>query len=192
MSRCEGRGTVLKPSVSPHRGSATGQPPQTFIGLDFETADHGSDSACAVGLVRVEGDRIIIREHYLIRPPRNSFFFTPIHGITWEQVREKPTFEDVWPRIQNLLLGAEFIASHNAGFDRRVLESCCQAAKVRRPEIRFVCTMKLAKRLWNIRPTSLSNVCRYLGLQLNPHEALSDAEACVEIILAARRDGAAI
>jgi DNA polymerase-3 subunit epsilon len=162
------------------------------VGLDFETADHGPDSACVVGLVRVEGDRIINRERYLIRPPRNSFFFTPIHGITWEDVREKPTFEEAWPSIQNLLLGAEFIASHNAGFDRRVLESCCHAAKVNPPAIRFVCTMKLSKRLWNVRPTSLSNVCRYLGLQLNPHEALSDAEACVGIILAALLDGAAI
>ena len=114
-------------------------------------------------MVRVAGDRIINREHYLIRPARNSFFFTPIHGISWEHVREKPTFEELWPRIQKLLVGAEFIASHNVGFDRRVLESCCQAAKIPRPEIRFVCTMKLARRLWNIRPTSLSNVCSTSG-----------------------------
>jgi DNA polymerase III subunit epsilon len=182
----------LKPGIPDHRGSATKQTPLTFVGLDFETADHGADSACAVGLVRVEGDRIINREHYLIRPTRNSFFFTPIHGITWEHVHEKPTFEELWPRILNMLLGAEFIASHNVGFDRRVLESCCQAAKIRLPEVRFVCTMKLSRRLWNIRPTSLSNVCRYLGLRLDPHEVLSDAEACVGIVLAAHRAGAAI
>jgi DNA polymerase-3 subunit epsilon len=182
----------LKPGTPDGRGSATALPPLTFVGLDFETADHGADSACAVGLVRVAGDRIITRDYYLIRPPRNSFFFTSLHGITWEHVRKKATFEELWPRIQNLLLGAEFIASHNAGFDRRVLESCCQAAKIPRPEIRFVCTVKLARQLWNIRPTSLSNVCRYLGLRLNPHEVLSDAEACAGIVLAARRAGAAL
>ena len=183
---------MLKPGAADGAGSATTLAPLTFVGLDFETADHGADSACAVGLVRVAGDKIINREHYLIRPTRNSFFFTPTHGISWEHVREKPMFEELWPRIQNLLLGAEFIASHNVGFDRRVLESCCQAAKIPRPEIRFVCTMKLARRLWNIRPTSLSNVCRYLGLRLDPHEVLSDAEACAGIVLAARRAGAAI
>jgi DNA polymerase III epsilon subunit-like protein len=52
--------------------TATKQSPLTFVGLDFETADHGADSACAVGLVRVEDDRIIRREHYLIRPTRND------------------------------------------------------------------------------------------------------------------------
>jgi DNA polymerase-3 subunit epsilon len=123
----------LKPEIPDHHDSTTEQLPLTFVGLDFETADHGTDSACAVGLVRVEGDRIISREQYLIRPTRNSFFFTPIHGIAWEHVCEEPTFEQLWPRIQNMLDGAEFVASHNAGFDRRVLEACCQAAQIPRP-----------------------------------------------------------
>lgn len=164
----------------------------TFVAIDFETADHGPDSACAVGLVRVSGNRIVKRKYYLIRPARRSFFFTPVHGITWEHVRRQPTFEVLWPRIRNLLLGADFIASHSVSFDRRVLESCCRAAKIPPPEIPYVCTVKLARRVWDIRPTSLSIVCRYLGLPLNHHEALSDAEACAGIVVAARRSGAEI
>jgi DNA polymerase-3 subunit epsilon len=164
----------------------------TFVAIDLETADHGPDSACAVGLARVCGGNIVYRKHYLIKPTRNSFFFTHIHGITWEKVQKQPTFEELWPRIGKVLSGANFIASHNVGFDRRVLESCCQVAKIPRPEIRYVCTVKLARRLWDIRPTSLSNVCRYLGLRLDPHEVLSDAEACVGIVLAARQAGAEI
>ena len=71
----------------------------TFVAIDFETADHGPDSACAVGLVRVSGTTIVKRKYYLIRPTRSSFFFTPVHGITWEHVQRKPTFEALWPRI---------------------------------------------------------------------------------------------
>jgi DNA polymerase-3 subunit epsilon len=164
----------------------------TFVAIDFETADHGPDSACAVGLVRVSGTTVVKREYYLIRPARSSFFFTPVHGITWEQVRRKPPFDVLWPRIRNLLLGADFIASHSVSFDRRVLESCCKAAEIEPPEIPYVCTLKLARRIWNIRPTSLSNVCRYLELPLNHHEALSDAEACAGIVIAARRSGSEI
>ncbi len=164
----------------------------TFVAIDFETADHGSDSACAVGLVRVSDSNVVDRKHYLIRPPRNSFFFTPIHGITWEKVREQPSFEELWPSIQTMLHEAHYIASHNVGFDRRILESCCQLAKIPPPEIRYVCTMKLARRLWGIRPTSLSEVSRYLGLRLNSHDALSDAEACAGIVIAARREGSEI
>ena len=156
----------------------------TFVAVDFETADHCPDSACAVGLVRVSRDEIVNRKYYLIRPPRRSFFFTPIHGVTWEQVRRQPTFEKLWPRIRKLFLNIDFIASHSMSFDRRVLESCCRAAKIETPDVRYVCTMKLARRVWDIRPTSLSNVCRYLGLPINHHNALSDAEACAGIVIA--------
>jgi DNA polymerase-3 subunit epsilon len=164
----------------------------TFVAIDFETADHGPDSACAVGLVRVSGTKIVNRNYYLIRPTRSSFFFTPVHGITWEHVQRQPTFEALWPRIRDSLLDADFIACHGVSFDRRVLESCCRVAKIPPPEIPYVCTVKLARRVWDIRPTSLTNVCRYLGLPLNHHEALSDAEACAGIIAAARRSGAEI
>jgi DNA polymerase-3 subunit epsilon len=165
---------------------------RTFVAIDFETADHGPDSACAVGLVRASGAEIVKRKYYLIRPPRSSFFFTPVHGITWEHVQRKPTFEALWPKLQNFLLAAEFIASHSVGFDRRILESCCRAAKITPPAIPYVCTVSLARRVWDIRPTSLSNVCRYLGLPLSHHAALSDAEACAGIVIAASRSGAEI
>lgn len=166
--------------------------PITFVAIDFETADYGSDSACAVGLVRVSGNRIVNREYYLIRPPRRSFCFTHIHGITWKDVHQQPSFEEVWPRIREVLLGANFVAAHNARFDRGVLETCCQAAQILPPEIPYVCTVKLARKIWDIRPTNLPSVCRYLRLPLNHHEALSDAEACARIVLAARRVGAEI
>jgi DNA polymerase-3 subunit epsilon len=164
----------------------------TFVAIDFETADHGPDSACAVGLVRVSGDRIVDRKYYLIRPPRASFFFTPVHGITWEHVRRQPTFEELWPKIWSLLLGADFIASHSVSFDRRVLESCCRAGKIETPDIPYVCTMKLARRIWDIRPTSLSIVSRYLGQPMTHHDAVSDAEVCAGIVVAVHRTGAEI
>jgi DNA polymerase-3 subunit epsilon len=163
-----------------------------FVAIDFETADHGPDSVCAIGLVRVIDDRIVNRKHYLVRPPRQSFFLSDIHGITWEKVCTKPTFAALWPEIQELVFGAEFLASHGASFDRRVLRSCCQMAKVLPPQLPHICTMKLARHAWGIRPTSLSIVCRHLGLRLNHHEALSDAEACAAIVIAARRSGAEI
>ena len=120
----------------------------TFVAIDFETADHRPDSACAVGLIRAFGSTIVERKYYLIRPPRQSFFFTPVHNITWEHVQRQPTFEVLWPRIRKLFFGADFIASHNVSFDRRVLESCCRAAKIETPDIRYVCTMKLARQVW--------------------------------------------
>ena len=48
------------------------------IALDFETSDRWPDSACALGLVRIE-DGVITGEHYrLIRPPRSRVHYTEI------------------------------------------------------------------------------------------------------------------
>ena len=40
----------------------------TFTAIDFETASCDRDSACAIGLVRVEAGRVVRREYRLIRP----------------------------------------------------------------------------------------------------------------------------
>jgi len=159
----------------------------TFVALDFETADRFRDSACAVGLVRVEGDRITARAYELIRPPRRAFEFTGVHGITWAHVAGKSGFADVWRKVAPLLEGAEFIAAHNASFDRSVLGAGCALTGLLPPPHRFECTVKLARDRWQIRPTTLPDVCRRLGLALRHHDALSDAEACAGIVLAARR-----
>ena len=156
-----------------------------FVALDFETADRGRDSACALAMVRVEGSRITARTAQLIRPPRREFEFTHIHGISWRDVRDRPAFGAVWRAMAPLLDGAEFIAAHNASFDRSVLEACCAAAGIPPPAQRYECTVALARKRWGLHPTRLPDVCRHLGIKLRHHDALSDAEACAGIVVAA-------
>ena len=45
-------------------------PPPTFVAIDFETADYGRVSACALALVRVEAGVIVQRGFHYIRPPQ--------------------------------------------------------------------------------------------------------------------------
>ncbi len=164
---------------------------KTFVAIDFETADPGPDSACAVGLVRVEGGRIVARAAKLIRPPRQLIQYTGIHGITWPMVEREPCFGELWPTLGDMLTGASNFVAHNAPFDRGVLTACCRAAGIVAPALPFVCTVQLARRTWNVRPTRLPDVCRYLGLELKHHDALSDAEAAANIVLAAQAHYAA-
>ncbi len=156
-----------------------------FAAIDFETADHGPDSACAVGLVRVEGLRVVRKEVLLLRPPRPRVLFTRVHGITWPMVAAAPSFADAWPRLAPLLDGAAFLAAHNAPFDRRVLYACLAAAGHPPPALPFVCTVQVARRTWGQRPNNLAAVCRRLGIGLVHHHAGSDAEACARIVVAA-------
>ena len=156
-----------------------------FVAIDFETADYEHDSACAVAMVRVENGRIVAREERLIRPPRRDFVFTHIHGITWEDVRNEPTFRQIWPQLRGILDGAEFLAAHYASFDRSVLHACCEYARLKPPTLPFTCSCQLARKTWGIYPTKLPDVCRHLRIPLKHHNAASDALACARIVLAA-------
>lgn len=162
-------------------------PEGPFVAIDFETADYGSDSACAVALMRVDGMNIVERKSCLIRPPRPYFQFTYIHGIRWLDVKDQPTFADLWPQLAAIVEGAAFLAAHNAPFDRNVLRTCCAAAGLAMPAQPFVCTVQLARKTWGLRRAKLPDVCNHLGLPLKHHDAGSDAEACAGIVIAAKR-----
>ena len=162
-----------------------------FAAIDFETADHGRDSACSIGVVVVRDGVIVERVHRLIRPPRTEFLFTYIHGITWRKVERQPVFRDVWRDLTPVIDGVEFLAAHSAKFDRSVLNACCESAGVPAPPTTFVCTVKVARAVWDVFPTTLPAVCAHLGLPLNHHDALSDAQACAGIVLAAARQTSA-
>lgn len=163
--------------------------PRRFAALDFETADYGRDSACALSIVVVENDAVLETWTSLIRPPRREFIFTYLHGIAWEHVKHQPTFGELWPQIARRLAGMDFVAAHNASFDRSVLRTCCELAGADPIKQPFVCTVRLARALWGLRPTTLADVCRHLRIPLNHHNAESDAQACAGILLAARQQG---
>jgi DNA polymerase III subunit epsilon len=154
-----------------------------FVAIDFETANRSATSACAIGLVTVENSAITHQIHFLIRPPSREFEFTDVHGITWRDVAKAPTFGELWPHIAEILTGAEFLAAHNASFDKRVLHQCCDWYGLERPNQDFQCTVQLARKTWGIRPTRLPNVCEHLNIELVHHQALSDASACAQIVI---------
>jgi DNA polymerase III subunit epsilon len=156
-----------------------------FVAIDFETANRHANSACAIGLVKVENFQIVAQQEYLIRPPTSWFEFTRIHAIDWSMVAGQPTFGELQPQIDRFLDGADFLAAHNASFERRVLAACRETYRLKPRSDKYLCTVQLARRHWQIRPTKLSDVCRRLGIGLQHHNALSDAHACAQIIIAA-------
>jgi len=160
-----------------------------FLAIDFETANRSRTSACAVGLVYVRNGRVVAEESFLIRPPRRQFEFTYIHGLTWDDVKDAPTFGELWPTLQRHIERADYLVAHNATFDQGVLRRCCETYRLAVPQHPFVCTVQVARTQWGIYPTKLPDVCRHFSIPLRHHDAASDARACAEILLRAQREG---
>jgi DNA polymerase-3 subunit epsilon len=162
---------------------------ETFVAIDFETANRDRNSACQIGLVRVEDGEIVRTASLLIQPPTRAFFFTKTHGIDWDTVCKEPTFAGRWTEIQDMLRGADFVAAHNARFDREVLEACCMHHGLPAPRRDFLCTMRMARELWAPGRVNLPAVMTHLGMRMrNHHDALADARACAKIVLAAKAE----
>lgn len=161
----------------------------TFLAIDFETANYERDSACAIGIALGRDDRILHEESFLIRPPSDWFTFTHIHHLTWEHVCDARSFGELWPLLRAYIEEVDFLAAHNAPFDRGVLRACCESYGLDVPRTPFVCTVRLARAQWGIRPTRLPDVCRELDIPLNHHDAASDSSACARIVLAAKAQG---
>jgi DNA polymerase-3 subunit epsilon len=160
-----------------------------LVAIDFETADYAPDSACALGIVSIENGKIKEKGYRLIRPPRNRFVFSYIHGISWIDVKGQPVFVEVWDHFEELWKDADYFIAHNAAFDRRVLASCCSSVGRRPPAPPFICTVRVARSHWNCRPANLPSVCRQLGIPLKHHDAASDALACASIAIRAMKEG---
>ena len=160
-----------------------------IVAIDFETADKRSDSACALGLSVVVDGNVVDSWYSLIRPPRQAILFSYIHGLYWDDVKDAPAFADVWQEALPFLEGADYIAAHNAGFDRSVLYGCCQTFNVKRPTHEFLCTVQLARRYLDLKRNNLAAVADHLNVELDHHHALSDAIACGEIVAHMQREG---
>lgn len=153
------------------------------VSIDFETSGTGGNSACAIGMARVEDGQVVNTFYRLIRPPSSRVYFTHVHGLTWGMLKDQPTFAELWDDIHAFLDGARWLVAHNAPFDRRVLAISCSANGLTAPNIPFLCTLKGARRSLTLPSKGLDAVCDHFGITLTHHHAESDARAAAEIYL---------
>lgn len=161
-----------------------------FLAIDFETANYSRNSACALGLVLVQDNKVVTKETYLIKPPQSQFVFTELHGISWNDVKDCDNFSGVWEKISHLFSGIDFLAAHNAPFDRGVLKACCETYGLEFPRVPFLCTVRVSRNYFKLKPANLAAVCRHFGISLKHHDASSDTDACAQILLRAMNEPA--
>lgn len=157
-----------------------------YIALDFETANRYLGSPCSIGLVKVRDGAVVSREHWLMRPPVGhdefSSFNIGIHGITPEMVVDAPRFTDLLGDL-TAYIGDDIVVAHNAVFDMGVIRSACDADGTPWPNVRFLCSLVLARRAISLPSYKLPLVTAACGVTMtNHHHALADAEAVVTII----------
>jgi DNA polymerase-3 subunit epsilon len=147
----------------------------SFTAIDFETAHPKRWSICQVGLVRVEKGVIKEQLSILVQPPDNMYWnmFTDIHGITAGKTARASTFDIIWPQIEPYITNTTVVA-HNGAFDFSCLKQTLEYYEMAVPVYTGECTYKIYN-------DNLASLCKKHKINLNHHDALSDAMACAEL-----------
>lgn len=160
----------------------------SFLAIDFETCSH--NRACALGFAHVVDGTVVETEATLIKPllHDSDWRFTEIHGIAPDDVRDAPSFAEVWNSVDARFSG-ELLVAHNASFDIGVLQSELRRAGIgTRAPLNYRCSAALARLAWPaIERVTLAHLTTVLRIDLDHHEAGSDARACALVTLAAAK-----
>ena len=160
--------------------------------IDFETAWYQPQSAIALGITRIRDNEVVETKSWLFRPPGKRVYIRPdfiaIHGIRPEHLKDKPDFAGVWPEIAPYFETASMLLAHNASFDRNVLYATAEHYGITLPAFDWNCTVRIARQRWpELENHKLNTVSQHLGIELQHHDAASDAHACANIYLRAAK-----
>lgn len=158
---------------------------QKCVGIDFENANCEQTSACSLGLVVLENFKITEQRYWLIKSPTSYFKpeFIQIHGLQWNDVKDSPTFGEIWHEIEPYI-SDRLLFAHNAGFDAGVLRSLINFYHLPHKKITYFDTLLLSKAAWKHLPShKLNNLAEYIGKSFRHHNALEDAKMCANIVI---------
>ena len=155
-----------------------------FFVIDVETANLDNSSICQIGLAEFQGSELISAWESLVNPEQ---YFDPylsqIHGITADQVIDKPRFRDLSKCITEKVDDRRLF--HHMPFDKNAVNRACQRYGVDIWKPRWMDSARLVRRAWSEFSQTgyaLGKITKHLGIEYIAHNALQDAIATGKVI----------
>ena len=160
-----------------------------FVAIDVETANADMASICSIGAAAFE-DGVLVDQWYSLIDPKDYFdgINVSIHGITEADVRGAPTFKAAMAEIQRRLED-QIVVTHTH-FDRVAIHQAASRWSVPVMRCTWLDSARVVRRTWAECARSgygLSAVCKRIGHTFDHHNALEDAKASGQVLLAAMR-----
>lgn len=158
-----------------------------FIAIDVETANADMASICQIGLAKYR-DGVLEQEWSTLIDPEDYFdsINIGIHGITEKDVRNAPTLAEVALKLSEFM--SDSVCVSHTHFDRVSVRKAFEKYSLAQLNITWLDSARVARRTWEECAWSgygLANVCRIIGYEFKHHDALEDAKAAGQVILAA-------
>ena len=158
-----------------------------FMAVDVETANADMASICQIGIA-VYRDATLATEWKTLVDPEDFFdaINVSIHGIDERAILGAPRLPDVAGCIYNHMSNRVVVC--HTHFDRVAMHQASLKHKLSFPTCPWLDTARVARMAWEEFAWSgygLKNVCEKIGYKFAHHDALEDAKAAAQILLAA-------
>lgn len=158
-----------------------------FIAIDVETANADMASICQIGIAKFK-DGVLVEEWSSLVDPEDYFDFIniDIHGISKKDVIGAPTFSEVVGELSRFL--SDSICVSHTHFDRVSIGRALDKYSLKPIETAWLDSARVARRTWEEcawRGYGLSKVCEIIGYEFKHHDALEDAKASGQVLIAA-------
>lgn len=158
-----------------------------FVAVDFETANPSYASICQIGFARYSRGELTDEWKSYVDP---EDYFHPmsvrVHGIDFPMVQGAPRIPDVHADLHRWLDGS--VAVSHTAFDRVALQQALEKYGLPAPDCRWLDSSLVARRAWDecaYAGYGLAPVCRLIGYDFTHHDALEDAKAAGQVLIAA-------
>jgi DNA polymerase III subunit epsilon len=160
-----------------------------FVAIDVETANADMASICQIGIARF-ANGVLADEWKSNIDPQDYFdgINVSIHGIDEAIVAGAPTFGVLANTINGMLNGHVVVTHTN--FDKVAIYQACKKCKAMPPSCTWLDSAGVVRRTWkefSQRGYGLQSVCASIGYKFQAHDALEDAKAAGNIMLAAMK-----
>ncbi len=141
-----------------------------FCVMSLETSGPNEGDICAIGMVKIVDGELGDKHVSLVCPPAEKIWNTEVHGLARRDVRDCPSFKNLWPSISKSMEGADAFVAHNAAHVREVLYGACRHG-LKAPKAPFSCTAKGGR---SVPRASLSRAGRRVRGFRHPPERIRD------------------
>jgi DNA polymerase-3 subunit epsilon len=158
-----------------------------FVAIDVETANSNMASICQIGLAKFK-DGVLEKEWSSLLNPEDYFddINTSIHGIKEKHVVSAPVLSEIVPVLAEFMSGS--ICVSHTQFDRVSVYRAFEKNSLNQLDVTWLDSARVARRTWlECAQTGygLANVCKIIGYEFKHHDALEDAKAAAQVMLAA-------
>lgn len=158
-----------------------------FVAIDVETANSDMASICQIGIARFENG-LLVEEWVTLLNPKDYFDYIniSIHGIDERDVADAPIFPAILDKLKYFLNGRVCVC--HTHFDRVSIAKAFQKYSIQPLNISWLDSARVARRTWEEFAWTgygLASVCHKIGYEFQHHNALEDAKASGQVLLAA-------